>query len=280
MFGFIKKCFFMAMRFFGCNGLKCISMNNQECKVRPEIINFNSNLLLFNPYSVKISKCSGIYNNINDPYAKLYVPYVCKNMNVKLFNLIIIISKTRYIKWHETCQCKSILEASVCNNKQRWNKDKSRCELKELIDKWICDKGFYWNPSICECECYKSCNIGEYLDYKSCKYRERLADKLVEECSENTDETELHQSKMIYNSFLNNYGKICGSCAVYTVLLVVFFIISIGISRWLWNISSIYPLNLIIGKADGYIEENNGNKYLVFTSTDGNKPVLAKFTKL
>ena len=117
MFGFIKKCFFMAIAFFGCNGLKCILMNNQECKVRPEIINFNSNLLLFNPYSVKISKCSGIYNNINDPYAKLYVSYVCENMNVKLFNLIIRISKTRYIKWHETCQCKCILEASACNNK-------------------------------------------------------------------------------------------------------------------------------------------------------------------
>ena len=270
----------MAVTFFGCNGLKCVSMNNQECKVRPEIKNFNSNLLLFNPYSVKISKCSGSYNNINDPYPKLYVPYVCKNMNVKLFNLITRISKTRYIKRHETCQWKCRLEASVCNNKQRWNKDKSRCELKELIDKWICDKGFYWNPSNCECECYKSCNIEEYLDYKSCKCRKRLADKLVEECSENIDERELHQSKIIYNSFLNDYEKICSSCTVYTVLFVVFFIISIGSSRWLWNINSVYPLNLIIGKADGYIEENNGNNYLVFTSTDGNKPVLAKFTKL
>ena len=37
---------------------------------------------------------------------------------------------------------------------------------------------------------------------------------------------------------------------------------------------------LIIGKADEYIKENNGNKYLVFTSTDGNKKVLAKFTTL
>ena len=48
MFGFIKKCFFTAMMFFGCNvlsvnPLKCVSMNNQECRVRPEIINFNSN---------------------------------------------------------------------------------------------------------------------------------------------------------------------------------------------------------------------------------------------
>ena len=46
------------------------------------------------------------------------------------------------------------------------------------------------------------------------------------------------------------------------------------------NINSVNQLYLIIGKADGYIEENNGNIYLVFTSTDGNKKVLAKFTKL
>ena len=45
------------------------------------------------------------------------------------------------------------------------------------------------------------------------------------------------------------------------------------------NINSINPLYLLIGKADGYIEENNGSKYLGFASTDGNKKVLAKFTK-
>ena len=46
------------------------------------------------------------------------------------------------------------------------------------------------------------------------------------------------------------------------------------------NINSANPLYLIIGKADGYIEENNGNKYFVFISTDGNKKILAKVTKL
>ena len=46
------------------------------------------------------------------------------------------------------------------------------------------------------------------------------------------------------------------------------------------NINSLNPLYLIIGKEDGYIEENNGSKYLVFTSTDGNKKILAKLTKL
>ena len=47
MFGFIKICFFTTMMFFGCilssiNPLKSISLNNQECKVRPKIVNFNS----------------------------------------------------------------------------------------------------------------------------------------------------------------------------------------------------------------------------------------------
>ena len=52
-------------------------------------------------------------------------------------------------------------------------------------------KGFIWNPSNCECECYKSCDFSDYLDYKNCKCKKRLADKLVEECSENIEETRL-----------------------------------------------------------------------------------------
>ena len=105
-----------------------------------------------------------------------------------------------------------------------------------MIDKGICDKGFNWNPSNCECECDKSCDAGEYLDYKNCKCRKSLVDKLVDECSENIDEKELHQNKMIYNSTLNDYEKICSSCecsscTISTVLFVIFFIISISISR-------------------------------------------------
>ena len=55
-------------------------MNNQECKVRPEIININSNEPSFYPYSVKIGKYSGSCNKINDPYAKLCGHDVSKNI--------------------------------------------------------------------------------------------------------------------------------------------------------------------------------------------------------
>ena len=54
--------------------LSCISINNQECKIRPEIININSYEPAFYPFSIKTSKCSGNCNNINDPYAKMCVP--------------------------------------------------------------------------------------------------------------------------------------------------------------------------------------------------------------
>ena len=89
-------------------------------------------------------------------------------------------NETKLIKCHETCNCKCGLDASFCNDKQRWNDDKCRCGCKELIDKGVCDIGYIWNPSNCECECDKSCDVGEYLDYKNCKCRKRLVEKLTE----------------------------------------------------------------------------------------------------
>ena len=144
-------------------------MNNQVCKGRTEIINVNSNNPICYPFSIEKSKCSGNFNNINDPYAKTCVPNVVKDLNVKVFNLMLRANETKHIKWHKTCKCICGLDAIVCNNKQRWNNDKCQCECKELIDKGVCDKGYALNPSNCECECDKSCDIGEYLDYENCK---------------------------------------------------------------------------------------------------------------
>ena len=140
---------FFSFNLSNVNSLECVSVNNQECKIRSEIINVNTN---------------------QEPMSRT--------------------SETRHLKCHKTCKCKCRFDASVCNNKQRWNEDKCRCECKELIGKGMCDKGFIWNPSNCECECDKSCDVGEYLDYKNCKCTQRIIDKLVEECSENTYKNE------------------------------------------------------------------------------------------
>ena len=54
---------------------------------------------------LKTSKCSGNCNNIKDPYAKICVPDVVKDLNVKIFNLMWRTNETKHIKWHETCKC-------------------------------------------------------------------------------------------------------------------------------------------------------------------------------
>ena len=60
----------------------------------------------------------------------------------------------------------------------------------------MCDKGFFWNPSICDCECDKLCDVGEFLDYKSCKRRNKIVDKLLEECSKNIDGNEFFRMRL------------------------------------------------------------------------------------
>ena len=90
IFRFVKKVLFLGLTILSkfTNALDCISMKNQECKIRPEIININSNNPIFYSFSIKINKCSSNCNNISDPYAKICIPDAVKKLNLKVFNLI------------------------------------------------------------------------------------------------------------------------------------------------------------------------------------------------
>ena len=107
IFRFVKKVFFLGLTILSnftnitslsATSLNCISVKNPECKTRPQIININSNNPIFYPFSIKINKCSGNCNNINNPYAKICVPDIIKNLNVKVFNLMSRTNETRFIK--------------------------------------------------------------------------------------------------------------------------------------------------------------------------------------
>ena len=81
MWRFLKKAFAVIATFFNpscINSLECISMNNQECKARPKIINVNNDEPVFYLYSIQVNKCSGSCSNINDPCAKLCVTDIIK----------------------------------------------------------------------------------------------------------------------------------------------------------------------------------------------------------
>ena len=85
-------------------------------------------------------------------------------------------------------------------------------------------KMYVWNPRNCEFECDKSCNIGEYQDFSSCKCRKRLIDPLAEERTENIDET-----KLVNITVENKNNSRCTSYLVYKVLFFRFFITNSGI---------------------------------------------------
>ena len=113
IFGFLKKVFFVGLTllsgFRNANSLSCISMNNQERKTRPQIVNVNGDEPVFFAFSIKTSKCSGRCNNIN--YS--YVLDVANNLNVKVFNLMSKGNETRHTEWHETCKCDCKFRAYV-----------------------------------------------------------------------------------------------------------------------------------------------------------------------
>ena len=68
------------------------------CKIRSEIINVNTNEPMFYPYSITTNKCKDSCNTINNPYAKLCVPNIIKNINVKVFNLVSRTNETRHME--------------------------------------------------------------------------------------------------------------------------------------------------------------------------------------
>ena len=101
MFKFVNHIVISTMMFFNSlmnvNPLECISLNNQECKVRSKIVDVSSNNPIFYPFSIKTSKCSGNCNNISDPYATICVRDVVKN-DVKVFNLMSLTNETKHIE--------------------------------------------------------------------------------------------------------------------------------------------------------------------------------------
>ena len=90
---------------FKTKALEYVSVINLKCMSRPKIIQANANEPVFYPLSIKINKFGGDCDTINDPMAKLCVPDIVKDINIKVFNLLARINETRKIVCHETCKC-------------------------------------------------------------------------------------------------------------------------------------------------------------------------------
>ena len=81
------------------NALECLSVINQKCVPRPKILDVNEGIseALFYSYNVLVNKCSGSCNMLDDPMARLCVPNIIKNVNIKVFNFLRRLNETRNV---------------------------------------------------------------------------------------------------------------------------------------------------------------------------------------
>ena len=186
--------------------LECISVINRKCMPRPKILDVNEGVgeALFYPYNVLVNKCSKSCNTLDNPMAKLCVPNIIKEINIKVCNFLTRLNETRNVLWHESCKCVCRLDSSVYNSKQIWNSDTCRCDCNEDFAGIInCTKGYMWNPSTCECQCDIWCKPGQYLDHKNCVCKNKLVGRLISECTSIINETMNNN-----NNYDNDYNAI------------------------------------------------------------------------
>ena len=81
------------------NALECVSVVNRKCMSRPKILNVNEGVgeALFYPYNVQVNKCSGSCNTLDDPMARICVPKIIKNINMKVNNFLMRLNETRNV---------------------------------------------------------------------------------------------------------------------------------------------------------------------------------------
>ena len=197
--------------------LECLSVINRKCKLRLKILDVNEGIseALFYPYNVLVNKCSGSCNTLDDPMARLCVPNIIKNVNIKVYNFLIRLNETRNVLWHESCKCVCLLNSSVCNSKQIWNNDTCGCDCNEDFAGIInCTKGCMWNPSTCACECDMWCKPGQYLDHKNCICKNKLVGRVIAECT-----------NVINEIMMNNKYNINNDNTVWNVFIGLFLIV-------------------------------------------------------
>ena len=79
MFGIIKKMFIVLSSNIvkGSNHTKCVSLSSQKCMTQPTLMNLHPNEynqeFHYYPFAVKLGRCVGSCNTLNDLSNKVYV---------------------------------------------------------------------------------------------------------------------------------------------------------------------------------------------------------------
>ena len=103
---------------------KCVSLSNQKCMIQPTLINLNPNEYSqefhYYPFGVKLDRCVGSCNALNDLSNKEYVPNKTEDLNLSVFNIITETNELKTLTKHISCEYKCKFDGRKCNSDQWW----------------------------------------------------------------------------------------------------------------------------------------------------------------
>ena len=143
MFEIIKKIFIGLLISItnASNHTKCTSLSNQKYMNQPTLINLHpseySQEFRYYPFAIKLDRCVGSCNTLNDLSNKVCVPNKIEDLNLSVFNMITGINGSKTFTKHRSCECKCRFNEKKCNSYQWWNNDKCQCECKKHH---VCEK--------------------------------------------------------------------------------------------------------------------------------------------
>ena len=123
MFSLIKQVFIVLLSFSKSLAIKCVSLNNKPCTIRPFLIDLNPVEFKYYPFIISLDKCSGSCNSINDLPTKICVPNRAKDINIKVFNIITNKKGAKTLVKHISYDCKCKLNNTTCNSNKKWNNE-------------------------------------------------------------------------------------------------------------------------------------------------------------
>ena len=95
-----------------------MSLNNQKCVSQPTIKlhpNEYSQEFHYYPFEVKLDRCVGSCNTLNDLSNKVCVPNKTEDLNLRVFNIITEINESKTLTKHISCECKCQFDGRKCN---------------------------------------------------------------------------------------------------------------------------------------------------------------------
>ena len=181
--------------------------------IQPTLINLYPNEYNpehhYYPFAVKLGKCTGSFNTLNDLSNRVCVSNKTNDLNIHVLNMITGKNQGKILTKDISCKCKCRFVEKKCSSVQWWNNNTCLCECKK---RHVCDKDYTWNPATCSCQNGKC--LASFMDNSAI-----ACDEVIESYDEETN--------------FNEKKATCKTQSFYILLITIGLLIAVSIYCYL-----------------------------------------------